>query len=99
MAIQVCFCAPKPPEGGLGHTSFVLRPCVAANKQIPTKLVPPRLAKPAECAGLERNFDLRQQIIDALDQFADRMPVRSLPQILCGKMDIYLRARDHPMAQ
>ena len=99
MANQVCFCASKPPEGGLGAHLFSST-LVRSFKQVKSngKIIP-ELAKPAERAGLERNFYVRQQVVNALDQLADGMPVRSLPQILRGEMDIYLRARDHPVPQ
>jgi len=99
MAIQVCFYAPKPPEGGLGAHLFSSTP-VRSFKQVNSNEINfSRLPKPAERAGLERNFYLRQQVINALDQFADRMPVSSLPQVLGGEMYIYLRARDQPVPQ
>jgi hypothetical protein len=42
--------------------------------------------------------ELRNQF-NAFNQFADRMPVGSLPQVLSGEMYRYLRARDHLVSQ
>ena len=100
MAIQVCFCAPKAPRrGGVGTHRFCSTPVRGFKQANFNGMDFSRLAKPAELAGLQRNFDLRQQVVDAVDQFPDRMPIRRLPQILGGEMNIYLRARDHPVTQ
>ena len=54
----------------------------------------------ATCAGtLERQSDVRQKMFDGAEQSRDRMTLSGGAKILCGHMQVDLRAGDLPMPE
>ena len=58
------------------------------------------LSKPAlQRTSLEGQLQIGEQLLHAFDQLAYRMLLRGVPEVLCGEMNIDLRAGDLFVAQ